>query len=84
MIAEASLIGLFKTALLIIGAFVLLRFLGQLMIAKRNIEEERADLKREKDFLRERNQKMKTFGKVSVQKETPRGDVQDVDYEEVR
>ena len=82
-LSEASLGGLFKTVLIILGAFVLLRFLGQLMIAKRNIEEERADLKREKDFVRERNQKMKDFGKVSVQKGTPRGDVQDVDYEEI-
>ena len=80
---EASLTGLFKTVLIILGLFVLLRFLGQLMIAKRNIEEERADLKREKDFVRERNRKMRDFGKVSVQKETPRGDVQDIDYEEV-
>lgn len=82
-IAEASLAGLFKTVLVILGAFVLLRFLGQLMIAKRNIEEERADLKREKDFVRERNRKMQNFGKVSVTKEAPRGDIQDVDYEEV-
>ncbi len=84
MIAEASIGGLFKTILIIIGVFVLLRFLGQVMIAKRNLDEERADLKREKDFTRERNRKMKTFGKVSVSKDSPRGDVQDVDYEEIK
>jgi len=84
MIAEASLAGLFKTILIIIGVFVLLRFLGQLMIAKRNLDDERADLKREKDFAKERNQKMKSFGKVRVSKDAPRGDIQDVDYEEIK
>lgn len=82
--AEASIGGIFRMILILIGAFVLLRFLGQLMIAKRNVEEERDMLKREKDFQRERNQKLKNFGKVSVSKSPPKGDVQDVDYEEIK
>ncbi len=82
-IVEASISGLFKTILMIFGALVLLRFLGRVMIAKRNLDEERADLAREKEFVKERNEKMKNFGKVSVSKSSPKGDVQDVDYEEV-
>jgi hypothetical protein len=82
-IAEASFTGFFKTVLIIIGAFVLLRFLGQLAIAKRNMEAEKESAQREKDLLRERNRKMKDFGKVTIQKSKPKGDVQDVDYEEI-
>lgn len=84
MIVEASMSGLFKTVLALIGLFVLLRILGRVMIAKRNLDEEREMLQREKDFIKERNQKLKNFGKVSVTKETPKGGVQDVDYEEVK
>lgn len=84
MIAEASISGLFKTILIILGALVLLRFLGRVMIAKRSLDQERADLAREKEFVRERNQKLKDFGKVSVTKSKPKGEVQDVDYEEVK
>lgn len=83
MLVEASFTGLIKTLLLIIGVLVALRFIGRLMIAKRNLEEERELLKKEKDFVRERNRKLKDFGKVSVSKQQPKGDVQDVDYEEV-
>ena len=91
MIIEASIVGIFKTVLLILGAFVLLRFLGQLMIAKRNMEEERMLNKKHRDVEAERNQKLKNFGKTSIlnaKKKSPtkkEGDfIQDVDYEEVK
>ncbi len=84
MIVEASISGLFKTILIILGALVLLRFLGRVMIAKRNLDEERADLAREKAFVKERNEKMKNFGKVTISKSGPKNNVQDVDYEEVK
>jgi hypothetical protein len=90
MIIEASIVGIFKTVLLILGAFVLLRFLGQLMIAKRNMEEERMLNKKHRDVEAERNQKLKNFGKTSIlnaKKKSPtkkEGDfIQDVDYEEM-
>ncbi|MGV3611517.1 MAG: hypothetical protein ACO1N0_11245 [Fluviicola sp.] len=84
MIVEASLSGLFKTILMILGALILLRFLGRVMIAKRNLDEERADLAREKAFVKERNEKLKNFGKVTISKSGPRDNVQDVDYEEIK
>ena len=34
-----SITGLFKTILIIVGVMVLLRFIGRVMIAKRNLEE---------------------------------------------
>jgi len=50
VIVEASITGLFRTVLIILGAFVLLRFLGQLMMAKRNMEEERKINERQRAF----------------------------------
>jgi len=47
-------------------------------------KEERESLKKEKDFLKEKNDKLKNFGKVKVTKEKPKGDVVDVDFEEVK
>lgn len=84
-IVEASITGLFKTLLILIGVLVLLRFLGRVMIAKRSLDQERADLAREKAFVRERNEKLRNFGKVTVSKTkaAPKGDIQDVDYEEI-
>ena len=90
MIIEASIVGIFKTVLLILGAFVLLRFLGQLMIAKRNMEEERMLNKKQRDVESERNQKLKNFGKTSIlstKKKSPSKKeddfIQDVDYEDL-
>jgi hypothetical protein len=83
MVVTASLTGLFKTLLIIIGALVALRFLGRVMIAKRNLEEERELLKRERSFQKERNEKLKNFGKVSLTKNKPAGKIEDVDFEEI-
>lgn len=80
----ASFTGLVRIILLIIGSMVALRFIGRLMIAKRNLEEERQIVEREKSFQKERNEKMKTFGKTSISKSTPNGAVQDVEFEEMR
>ncbi|MDH4473569.1 MAG: hypothetical protein QE487_13250 [Fluviicola sp.] len=84
---EASFTGLVKTILLIIGAMVALRFIGRLMIAKRNIEEERELLNRERSFQRERSEKLRNFGKINVvkgkQQTTANTATEDVDFEEV-
>jgi hypothetical protein len=87
VVLESSFTGLFRTLLLIIGALVALRFIGRLMIAKRNLEEERELLRREKAFQQERNDKLKNFGKTSVvgQKPDQNGNkAEDVDFEEVK
>ena len=57
------------------------------MIAKRNLDEERQLLQREREFHRERNEKLKNFGKVSVTgrhggKQAPHAE--DVDFEDVK
>jgi hypothetical protein len=84
---EASFTGLVKTILLIIGAMVALRFIGRLMIAKRNLDEERELLNRERSFQRERDEKLRNFGKIKVVKDSQQASsktaMEDVDFEEV-
>lgn len=87
MIVQASITGLFKTILIVIGALVALRFIGRLMIARRNLDEEREMLQRERAFQKERSDKLRNFGKVSVTArggKAPVGKVEDVDFEEVK
>ena len=91
MIVTASISGIFRTVLIVIGAIVLLRFLGQVMIAKRNMEAERILNKNQREGEAERQRKMKSFGKTTIlgkpttQKESKsHPDIMDVDYEEIK
>ena len=86
MIHEASITGLFKTLMILIGVFVLLRFLGQLMNAKRNMEEERQLNARDRKLQKEKAYKQKNLGKtkvVSKNQSSGNSGVEDVDFEEV-
>ena len=81
---EASVTGLVRTLLIIIGVFVLLRFLGQLINAKRNMEEERKLNAQQRKFNQEKERKRKNLGKTSVLKKSQGSDnIEDVDYEEM-
>lgn len=79
----ASIQGTFKMILMIIGGAVLLRFLGQLLIVKRNLAEQ----KRHEDFQKELEKKKsfynKNRGKVNILGKNQPNNFQDVDYEEV-
>lgn len=83
MVAEASFIGLIKTTLIIVGGMVVLKFIGQLMITKRNINEQNRmkqaefHLKKEKEYY-ERNK-----GKISILRKDTVRNVQDVDFEDI-
>lgn len=87
MLVEASFTGLVKTLLMIIGAMVLLRFLGRVMIAKRNLEEERQLLKKQREFEKDRSYQTKNAGKVSIlskqKSKSTTNSVIDVDFEEL-
>lgn len=91
MVSEASVPGIFRTLLIIVGAIVLLRFLGQVMIAKRNMEAERNLNKQKRSVENERNEKLRNFGRTKIinsgNKKTTsnnfKGDVEDVEYEEL-
>ena len=91
MIVEASVSGFFRTILIILGAIVLLRFIGQLMIAKRNLEEERRMKEEQAKFDKELKKTKENFGRTSVLKEkipsskltSTSSAIEDVDFEEV-
>ena len=81
---EASVTGLIRTLLIIIGVFVLLRFLGQLMNAKRNMEEEGKLNAQQRKLNQEKERKRKNLGKTSILKRFQDSDnIEDVDHEEM-
>ncbi len=91
MIVESSIGGLIKTTLLIIGVFVVLKFIGQLMIAKREKAEVDKNNKSKAAFEKELKAKRDSIGKTTVSfKNTSKKstssftNVEDVDYEEVK
>lgn len=78
-----SITGLFRMILIIIGVIVLLRFIGQFMNAKRNMEVERklnAQQRKQNDDLKRTAQ---NYGKTNIISDTRSNDIEDVDYEEV-
>jgi sensor domain CHASE-containing protein len=77
-----SISGLFKTLLIIIGVFVALRFIGQLMIAKRNISEQNALQEKRDKFNQQKKFVEKNMGKISISKKQS-AKAEDVDYEEI-
>lgn len=84
MIFALSITGLFRTLLIIIGAFILVRFLGQLLNAKRNMEAERKMAEQDRLFEKEKREKAKKIGKTEVLKSSsPKGNIQDVDFVEI-
>lgn len=77
-----SITGVFKTVLILLGVFVLLRFIGQLMVAKRNLAESQ-QLKRQDEALsKARKYVEKNSGKTTIIPPKNRT-AEDVDFEEV-
>ena len=83
MIIGASITGAFRTVLIIIGVVVLLRFIGQLMAAKRGIDEERKLNEQSRRTDEEKRKVSKNFGKTKVLKESSSRDIEDIDHEEI-
>lgn len=91
MIVEASVTGIFRTILIIVGTLALLRFIGRLMIAKRNLEEEKSALRSQKKQEKELEKLRKQFGKTDIINESSNSvkpkinpnKVEDVDFEEI-
>lgn len=84
MVAEASVVGVFRTLLILIGLFIVLRFLGRLATAKRNMDEERALNEEKRKFNAEKERISKNMGKTKISdKSTFNRGVEDVDFEEV-
>ena len=82
---EASFTGLIRTVLIIIGVFMVVRFLGQMMNAKRNMAEQDHMNERESQLKAERERTARNLGKTTIinKGKNTSGDIEDVDYEEV-
>jgi hypothetical protein len=83
MVVEASFVGLIKTTLIVIGAMVVVKFIGQLMIAKRNINEQNRMKQAEFHLRKEKEQYEKNKGKISILRKDTIRNVQDVDFEDI-
>ena len=85
IVAEASVTGAFKMILMIVGALVVLRFIGQLMIVKKNMEEERELNRQQRKMEAEARKTQKHFGKTRILGKNTGGSdsVEDVNFEEV-
>lgn len=76
----------FKTILIVIGAFVLLRFLGQLMRAKRAAHEQEQQKKRDSAVQKRKEFIKKNEGKVFVipkDAAIDESDVEDTNHKEI-
>ena len=82
---EASFPSLIRTILILIGVFVVIRFLGQMMNAKRNMAEQESMKEREENLRKAREQTARNLGKTTILKNGKRnsGDIEDVDFEEI-
>jgi uncharacterized protein YxeA len=76
-----SITGTVRMLLIIIAVFVIIRFIGKLMIAKRNMDEEREFNQNSDRYKREKQQSDLNKGKINVVDRYR--DAEDADYEEV-
>ena len=84
MIVEASLPGLFRTLLIIVAIVFLVRFIGQFMIAKRNMDVEREMNSTRRQFQEQKKKASQDLGKTNILKKSARkNDVEDIDFEEI-
>ena len=83
---EASVVGLFRTLLILVGVAVLIRFIGRLMIAKTDVSNDAAFKKEEARRQAEKEAVKKNYGKTRI---IPKGgaknstDVEDADFTEL-
>lgn len=84
MIVEASVTGLFRTLLIVVGAILLVRFIGQFMNAKKNMDEEREMNAQNQKFKEDKEKSTSNLGKTEIlNKKGGSLDAEDVDFEEI-
>ena len=84
MIVEASVTGLFRTLLIVVGAILLVRFIGQFMNAKKNMDEEREMNAQNQKFKEDKEKSTCNLGKTEIlNKKGGSLDAEDVDFEEI-
>ena len=84
MVSEASIVGVLRVLLIVVGIIVLLRFFAQLANAKRNMDAERRMNEEQREFNKQKERTAKNVGKTRiVNKSSSNSDVEDVDFEEL-
>ena len=84
MVVTASISGVLKTILMLLGAMVVLKYLGQLMVAKRNIAEQNRFRDEQNKIQKQKAHFERNKGKISILRNVTTSNVKDVDYEEVK
>jgi hypothetical protein len=76
----------FRTVLIILGVFVVLRVIGQMMIAKRNLEEEKNLIKKQREQEQMAAEAKRNFGKTTISQidKKSASDAEYTDFEEVK
>ena len=74
-----SIVGLFRTVLIILGVFFLLRILGKMAQARRNIAEDQRIKRESEEAKKVKLDAEKNYGKTSISKINP-DTVDDNDY----
>lgn len=78
-----SIPGTLRMILIIIAVFVIIRFLGRVFMAKRNLDEERRYNQNNENFRKEKERSEREKGKTKVMNKGYT-DAEDVDFEEVK
>jgi uncharacterized membrane protein YhiD involved in acid resistance len=78
-----SIPGLVRTLLIIIAVIVILRFVGQMMNAKRNMDDEKRLNRQKQKEEDERKRYEQNKGRVSISQKSTE-DAEDADFEEVK
>ena len=84
MVVTASVSGVLKTILMLLGAMVVLKYLGQLMVAKRNIAEQSRFREEQDKIQKQKSHFEQNKGKISIVRNVNLSNVKDVDYEEMK
>jgi hypothetical protein len=82
---QASIVGVIKVGLILLGVVVVLRFLGQLMNAKRNIEAQRDYLGKQRSFEEAKRKAEQDKGKLKITDKKQKASDYDhyTDFEEI-
>ena len=81
---ESSIVGVFKTIVFIIGVSVIIRFIGRLLIIKRNINDEKDFLNKKRKEEKHKRFVNKNKGKITIKKPSSKEEnYEDVDYKEM-
>ena len=84
MVVTASISGVLKTILMLLGAMVVLKYLGQLLVAKRNIADQSRFREEQDKIQRQKAHFERNKGKISIVRNVNPNEVKDVDYEEIK